>query len=286
MAVFRRTRTESRVPDESPFRARGFLASVGFLAAMVILGVIVVFSGGEPGGSSDTGEDDTVAADVTPEPEAAVGAPAPAMTLPSTSPLPTANPTSVCPPSDNRDRKVPDVAPPGVTWSMFGNAALPASVTAGPTRSDGEVVRCFAHTPLGALLAASQLSTRYSFAENWQQVMEQSVVPGPDREAAWAVLAAAEANALTGDPTSTSGSTGTRMQIAGFKFISYTDDSAVVQLMRGTGGGAQLVSALYTVQWLNGDWRLHVAANGSAASMIQKETSLGGFVLWPAGGGQ
>ena len=51
---------------------------------------------------------------------------------------------------------VPQYSPQGITWQLYQTVALPYSNTAGPMIVDGGVARCYAHDPLGALLAASQ----------------------------------------------------------------------------------------------------------------------------------
>ncbi|WP_345678301.1 hypothetical protein [Yinghuangia aomiensis] len=198
----------------------------------------------------------------------------------SASLLLSAAPATPCPALGAKDHGVPALAPAGVTWSLYHESLLPMSESAGSVRAEGDVVRCFARTPIAALLATAQISARYSFSDNWKLLMERSLAPGPERDAARTVRASAEAAAATSQPSGT----GTVMQLVAFKFVSYTDDAAAVELMRGTDGDLQLVSALYTVKWVNGGWRLQVQASGAQASMVQKESSLSGFTPWQAGG--
>ncbi|MGA4563326.1 hypothetical protein [Uniformispora flossi] len=185
-----------------------------------------------------------------------------------------------CPPLDAKDRAVPALAPSGLTWSLYHESLLPMSATTGPLRADGDAVRCFARTPVGALIAAAQISVRYSFSEDWRHIMELSVAPGPERDAAQTARDSVARAPAASQPAGG----GTIMQLAAFKFVSYADDAAVVQLVRATDGGVHLVSALYTVKWIAGDWRLQVQASGAQASMVQTESSLSGFTPWPAGG--
>lgn len=284
MGVIRRTPVARRVPDESPFRARGFLVSVGFLVGLITLGVIVLVRGEDSGADTNRADkaSDAMTAAQGGEPTSAVAVPQP-IGVPSTAPaLPSANPATVCPPSDGPDRTIPRAAPAGVTWSMFRSSILPLSVTVGPTRADGDVVRCFQHSPVGALIATAQISSRYAFSPDWRNIMDQSLVPGSERD----TVRASRENAATAAPTANSGRPGTVMQIAGFKFVSYADETAVIQIVRSTDDGAHLVSALYTVHWVGDDWRLQIQADGSEASMIQRESSLSGFVMWSAGGPQ
>lgn len=283
MAVFRRTARNRRPQDDNPFQARGFLAAVGFIVAMLVFGVVALVRGGGPGaqaGGSGGDGTPTAVADAVDDSGSDTSA-ASAERPTSAPPLPSAAPATPCPVLDAKDRTVPTVAPNGVTWSLFHEALLPMSATAGPVRADGEAVRCFAHTPVGALIAAAQITTRYSFADDWQLVMARSLAPGPERDEGRTARLAAEAAAATSQP---SGTGGTVMQLAGFKFVSYTDDTAVIQVMRATDDKLHMSSVLYTIKWVDGDWRLQLQSGGKPAAMVQKESSLSGFVPWQAGG--
>ncbi len=56
------------------------------------------------------------------------------------------------------DQTVPTSPPTGVTWSLTAGFAVPSSVADGPTlHGPGGVRYCYSHTPLGAVLAASNL---------------------------------------------------------------------------------------------------------------------------------
>ncbi|MGA4543112.1 hypothetical protein ACPA54_24285 [Uniformispora flossi] len=259
------------------------MAAVGFIVAMVLFGVIAVVNGGVPGADDGGTADDGVPSAAAGDDQATDSAALPAATPTSAPPLPSAAPAAPCPALDAKDRTVPTLAPDGVTWSLYHQSLLPMSATAGPARADGDAVRCFAHTPVGALLAAAQVTTRYSFSDDWQLVMDRSLAPGPERDAARTARTAAEA-AASASPRANTGTGGTVMQLAGFKFVSYTEDTAVIQMMRATDGGLHMSSALYTIKWVEGDWRLQLQTGGKPAAMVQEESSLSGFVPWQAGG--
>jgi cytoskeletal protein RodZ len=58
------------------------------------------------------------------------------------------------------DQTVPESAPAGVTWQIIGYIAFPSSKAAGPEVVTGDIARCFAHSPLGALIAMVQIDDR------------------------------------------------------------------------------------------------------------------------------
>jgi len=56
------------------------------------------------------------------------------------------------------DQTIPTSPPTGVTWSLISGFAVPSSSADGPKlHGPGGVGYCYSHTPLGALLAASNL---------------------------------------------------------------------------------------------------------------------------------
>ena len=56
------------------------------------------------------------------------------------------------------DQTVPTSPPSGVNWTLTGGFAVPSSAADGPKlRGAAGVGYCYSHTPLGALLAASNL---------------------------------------------------------------------------------------------------------------------------------
>ncbi len=73
------------------------------------------------------------------------------------------------------------MAPAGVTWQLWQSVALPFSKAAGPQIVQGNVARCYAHTPTGALLAAVQIQYRLGISSNWRQIADTQIMPGPGR---------------------------------------------------------------------------------------------------------
>jgi len=179
---------------------------------------------------------------------------------------PSAAPLSV------QDQSVPDSPPPGVSWSLFQGVALPSSSSAGPSRITGPVYAGYAQTPVGALLATTQVGYRYLLTpgDGWRQVVREQVLPGPGQDAFVANRAKV---------TSTDVAPGGLGQLAGFRFVTYSPDVAVIQLVSRFSSGSLQVSTL-TVQWINGDWRLQLQPDGGSSPTAQQADSLAGFVPW------
>ncbi|MFF7987741.1 hypothetical protein ACFZDK_53400 [Streptomyces sp. NPDC007901] len=238
----------------SPWLRTGFVlaaAFVGFVA--VIGGAVVITSGGSEDGS---------AASATPTGGAA-DAPADTDTGPGTAA------DISCPALSDHDQEVPETAPSGVSWSLYDAVALPASRTAGPAVAGKDVARCYAHTPVGALLASSQISVRYLAADDWRSVTRTQTV-GAGRDAYIADRTTAEKTAAPDEESTTHG------QIAGYRFVTYHDSTAVIDTVWRFPGG-QMQAATTTVLWHEGDWRLEFPAVPAAPTPVD---SLAGYVPW------
>jgi hypothetical protein len=164
---------------------------------------------------------------------------------------------------------IPVSAPTGVTWQLYDTVALPFSAQAGPTVINGDVARCYAHSPTGALLATVQIAVRYALATNWQAVIADQVMPGIGRN----VYAAERPGA---DVTIQAGQFG---QFAGFQFVTYTSALAVVQVVVQLPSG-EMQATTMTVQWSGGDWRLQLQPDGSPGPNVQQVPNLIGFIPW------
>ena len=192
---------------------------------------------------------------------------------PATSAAPSASPAGPSTPPAT-ELAVPTAAPAGVSWSLFQGVALPSSPTAGPSRTEGPVHAGYAHTPEGALLAAVQVGYRHLITprQGWRQVVQQQVVPGPGRDA----FVRARAQVTTDEVPA-----GTYGQVAGFRFVTYSPDTAVIQFgTRFRSGTLQVTTS--TVRWADGDWKLHLQPDGSASPTAQRVDNLAGFVAWGA----
>jgi hypothetical protein len=229
--------------EDSPFRRPGFVLAAGFLAIVVCFAIVAVFKSGSGSSAKEppTGSSDT-------SPAAVAGG---------------CNPTGT-------DQTIPTVAPKGVTWSLFHGVALPASSADGPLITEGDVARCYAHTPAGALIAASQISVRFGLSDDWREVTARQVEAGPAREAY------VKLRARITVPPADGGGFG---QMAGFKFITYTPQTAVIEVvLRGPEGTMR--ASVFTVVWDGGDWKIHLLSNGSLTNTQQDVTSLDGYAAW------
>ncbi len=173
---------------------------------------------------------------------------------------------------------VPQVAPADITWQLWRGVALPWSASAGPGSVHGDVAACFAHSPLGALLAAVQLPYRVGYSPHWLVAVDAMTVPNAGRQALIRQVRASIATQGTGflyAPTPES----QIQQVAAFQVVSYDGGTAVIDLVERSESGTMGV-APFTVQWLDDDWRLVLEPTGALSGPAQPVSSTVGYIAW------
>lgn len=222
------------------YRTAGFLAAAGFLVFVVVIAALaLVFF--RHGGQTETS--------------------APPAAAPPARPS-----TGDCHLPD-ADQRIPQTAPQA-TWTVYSSVALPSSPTAGPAVVTGDVARCYAHTPVGALFAAPQIDIRSVEASDWRAVVDQQIVPGPGRDA---YVKDHDAGNIE---TNLQGG-----QFAGFKFVTYSPSQAVIEFAFHFPNGGYQTSTV-TVIWSGTDWKLQLQPDGQDSPTYQTISSLDGFVRW------
>ena len=174
---------------------------------------------------------------------------------------------------------VPTTAPSEITWTLWRTAALPSSPTAGPMVVQGDLARCYAHSPLGALIAAVQIYARWQLVmsnQEWRSIAYGQMVPSAGRQI---VIADMKAEAKA-DPAGLAAPTppGDFAQIAAFQFLSYTPDSTVIDIVVTKAG--QYVVGPITLAWSDGDWKIAVLPAGTITGPAQVISSTAGYIAW------
>ncbi|MEU9214590.1 hypothetical protein AB0D27_43725 [Streptomyces sp. NPDC048415] len=241
---------------EQPFwQQRGWILSAGFLLVLLVLAVFTMVT---------SGDEDPAGASADPSPTSSAtpgGGGSGSDTRPAG-----------CR-TDDSDQAKPTQAPGDFRWKADGTGLVPVSKTAGPLTYDGPVWSCFAHTPMGAVLAAHAITDHLSYP-GWRQVVERQVVPGAGRDALVASRSQDEDK-----PTSGKADAG---GYAGFSVLSYNkQETTVMFLLRGPNAGTY-GSASVTVRWKDGDWKLAPDTDGTIYSGMAQVSGTTGFVTWEA----
>jgi hypothetical protein len=244
----------SHPPDSSqpssPWSNRWWQASALFLLMLLILGGLVLFTSG---GDS---------------PPDAAAAPAPPSSGPGSSA--SSGSSGDCP-ALPASAQIPRTAPPA-DWNLVSTVAVPSSKEAGPAVVDGDVARCFAHSPTGALVAGAQIGTRYAFAADWAKVVEQQTY-GDGKQL---LLDKRRAYEKTAEPIApVPGELG---QFAAFQFVTYSPQTAVLQMVTRFETGVMQVSTV-TLRWDTGlgDWLYEIPSVSAPQKAVD---SLDGYVPW------
>lgn len=239
--------------ERSPFLRPGWIASAAVLAAVLVMGLVAaVYS--------------ATRADPAPAPSVASSPALTGTSAPTTSPAAAAE--SVCGLAGITTEGTLATAPKA-TWQYQGTTAYPTSPTYGPGETKKSGVRyCFQHSPEGALFAAANAVVQGSdpsVSEEWgQYVLGQ----GEYRDQ------------LLGQLGSTSTSEGRRMNIVGFRILSYDGSSARVDLAIRASAKAEAValSGVYELVWQDGDWK--ISADVPAPLDVSSVPDLAGYVAW------
>ncbi len=158
-----------------------------------------------------------------------------------------------------------------MTWSLNAGFAVPSSVADGPKlHGPAGIAYCYSHTPLGALLAASNLGRGIGTPQQVQDaVLNLSVVPN-------------EYSAqVAKTPATLDDQSGAGIQLGGFRIISYSSDQASISLALSVPGRTDTYPQLsVAMQWYQGDWRAVPQAGPALFVTAASAPSLAGFVPW------
>jgi len=169
------------------------------------------------------------------------------------------------------EHSVPTSPPSGVTWSLNAGFAVPSSAADGPKlHGAAGIGYCYSRTPLGALLAASNLGRGTGTPQETQDaVLNLSVVPN-------------EYSAqVASTPATADDQSGAGIQFAGFRIISYSPDQASITLATKVPGRTDTYPQLtVAMQWYAGDWRAVPQAGPALFVAVASAPSFAGFVPW------
>jgi hypothetical protein len=240
---------------EKPFwQQRGWILSAGFLLVLVFMGAVTLVVGS---GDSRT--------------EASGGSsPVPSPTTTQTGGEAAATRPAGCRTNDSQQDK-PTEAPKDFRWKANGTTLVPVSKAAGPLKYDGPVWYCYAHTPMGAVMAVHSITDHLGYA-GWREVVERQVVPGKGRDA----LIASRSQEKDRSPSGKAEAGG----YAGFSVLAYNKDWATVMfLIRGPSAGVYGTASV-NVRWHKGDWKLDPEPDGTIYSGMAQVSGTTGFVTW------
>ncbi|MFD4933545.1 hypothetical protein [Streptomyces virginiae] len=246
---------------EKPFwQQRGWLISAVFLLSMFLIGGLVLIT-----------DDDTP--DKSGQPELSTpttGSTASGKASGQPSGATEGRPTGCS--TDDRDQSIPKQSPADLKWKQSHTDLLPVSDSAGPRTYDEPFWTCYAHTPMGAVLAAHSISTRFT-GPRWREVADRQMARGAGRDEF-----VKRRGALPADQTK-KGAPGSEGTYAGFSILSYSPTQATVMLLLQVPEKGY-VTGTASVAWEDGDWKLRPTLAGSLLEGVASVGGTDGFVLW------
>ncbi|MFH8470886.1 hypothetical protein [Streptomyces sp. NPDC017991] len=170
--------------------------------------------------------------------------------------------------TNDDDSKVPTARPHDLRWRKLVAVMVPTLPDAGPTHVDPTMWWCFAHTPMGAILAAHIIPIEIG-GPDWRTAVEQQVVSGKARDR----LVARRIAVDTADPAQSAAG-----RFAGFSVRTYSAETADIRLLMTDPLGGYLSTSV-SLRWREGDWKVSPQTDGSLYAAAVK-TEPNGFVVW------
>lgn len=238
--------------EQSPWTRPGFIVAAVVVVIIVVVGIVLGLRG--MSGNDDAAPAPTSSGDPAP--------PSPTATAPVSG-----QDASVC---GLDGEKLSGTLPkaPAAEWAYQGVIAYPKSPEFGPGITDASSVRtCFQHSPEGALFAAANAIAQGSDPATAEPWLNAALSDGANRD-----RFLSEAGAQ--------GTSGMRLELAGFRLLAYDGDTARVDLgyQVSADGQAGAVSAVTELVWQNGDWK--VRADLDAPLDVAPVPDLAGYVSW------
>lgn len=241
----------SSTNETSPLRRPGFIAAAAVVGIIILLGVGLAVSNLWAGRT---------------QPPTPPSSP-PVVASPSATATTAAPQASICGLPGYEPTGTVSKAPEAI-WTLVGTTAAPGSSSAGPGLVDDDGYRrCYAHTPTGAVFAAANYVAMGSVRTIQPKVAENSIVPGPGRDK------------LLAQPVPSESGGGVRIQVSGFRVLSYTGTAASVDIAMRTSNGA-MAGQVFELQWEGGDWKLRVTTEGDMLSRLVQIRDLAGYIPW------
>lgn len=242
--------------DRSPLARPQFLVAAGVVVVIVVAGLVLLFSSLSKG-------DEQSAPPPTAEPSAAPSATteAPAQD----------DDESVCG-LDEVELEGRITSAPQANWQHDGPMAHPSADEHGPGEVNPAGVRyCFSHTPEGAVFAAASAAAHNADPDTITPWWEWALAEGDQRDA---LVEKGRFDEHVG---------GVRLEIGGFRLLTYSGDSATVDVAY-TGsvqGEAATGSLILHLVWQDGDWKLDTSGTRPPLDLTAVPNTAG-YIEWGA----
>lgn len=161
---------------------------------------------------------------------------------------------------------------PAFTWAEAEGLHFPtAPEGAGPrVWPAGGVPSCFAHTPLGAVIAGMAYEDHLSNAST----VEQVVSPGPRLDAYRRELGGEDRNANPG---------GEAITVAGFRLLETSKNVTRVEYLLTNDAGDRKVVSTQQLRWVDDDWKIDGQVTNAELGQGREVSDTAGFTMFSGG---
>ena len=165
--------------------------------------------------------------------------------------------------------------PENVEWEAIGAIYAPTSEKHGPGTVDPitGVRSCYSHTPEGALLTTANMLTSSNDPQLLLDTLKELAVAGPGKDIA---VGQVQQRVSEGDASTVP------VQVAGFRLLSYTGDTATVEVVIAGDDGTEktYITSSADLIWQDGDWRFALRDNGDTGPVSGQVSNLSGYIPW------
>jgi hypothetical protein len=165
-------------------------------------------------------------------------------------------------------QEVPTSTPADTSWQLIGTMAAPTDPRLGPGRFGAGLPFCYSRSPIGALYAAANFVAVLTDPRYRMRAAQYLTATGPGRDKWIGTLTASG----VGGPGSSD------QQIAGFRFITY--DQATASLDLAFRVGTKYAHIPFGLTWQAGDWKITVPDDGNPLAGVAQIADLSAYVPW------
>jgi hypothetical protein len=176
---------------------------------------------------------------------------------------------AACPPLHS-GTAIPPGPPLDLAWRNIGKIPVPVSASVGPVRFGRPAWTCYAHSPIGAVMAVYGISAALS-GPDWQAAAAREIVPGPGQQAF--IMAGQHQHYVP--PAARVA------RPVGFTVVAYTARQATIEIV--AVAGSEFAAGFRTVVWDGADWKLAMMPGGMAGPGPELLSSAAGITMWGEG---
>lgn len=170
------------------------------------------------------------------------------------------------------DKSLRPALPKDLRWEAANGGTWPVSDTYGPTNQEKGFGVCFARSPLGAALAAASFWSAQYTGHTGKDAIREYAMDSAGKTTLLDKPGEGDSATIPAAP----------YPLIGFTVDAFAPDEAIITTVFSTSNSQTgFVGVPVTLNWVNGDWKLRVSADGTYTVAKSATTPVDGqFVAW------